>query len=63
LSFSPLIDTGTTALSPSDDFRALPRPSGNGPDIGAIELGAQVQEFDRIFQSGFNLLERGRGRQ
>ena len=58
LPFSPLIDAATTVMAPPDDFRARPRPAGNGPDIGAIEYGAR--EFDRIFGSRFHLLEQGR---
>ena len=56
--FSPLIDSASSWLAPSDDFRAGPRPVGNGPDIGAIEYG--VQEPGRIFDSRFELLEQGR---
>jgi hypothetical protein len=49
---SPLIDTATTVLAPPDDYRSLPRPAGDGPDIGAIEYGAG--DFDRIFRSRFD---------
>jgi hypothetical protein len=55
---SPLIDTATMILAPSDDFRGLPRPAGSGPDIGAIEHGARIDvglpDGDRIFGSRFN---------
>jgi hypothetical protein len=54
---SPLIDTASTVLAPSDDYRSLPRPVGNGPDIGAIEYGAgapAVDDSDRIFGSRFD---------
>jgi len=36
---SPARDSGTAAGAPSDDFRGLGRPSGNGYDIGPIEQG------------------------
>ena len=34
---SPLIDSAK-GLGPSQDFYGKPRPSGLGPDIGAVEL-------------------------
>ena len=54
---SPLIDAASSWLAPSDDFRALSRPVGSGPDIGAVEYGAT--DADRLFGSRFQLLERG----
>jgi hypothetical protein len=40
LAGSPLVDAAAAALAPADDLRRNLRPSGAGPDIGAIELGA-----------------------
>ena len=53
LASSPLIDTGSTVLAPSDDFRSRPRPMGNGTDIGAYEYGSSAGALDRIFGSRF----------
>ena len=50
---SPLIDAATSLLAPSDDFRRLARPAGDGPDIGALEYGAQ--DNDRIFMDCFSV--------
>ncbi|RYG74345.1 hypothetical protein EON80_02530 [bacterium] len=35
---SPLLDVGLLDASPVDDIRALPRPAGSAPDVGAFEL-------------------------
>jgi hypothetical protein len=40
LAASPLLDVASATLAPIDDLRRNLRPSGAGPDIGAIELGA-----------------------
>ena len=40
LAASPLLDVASATLAPSDDLRRNLRPSGAGPDIGAVELGA-----------------------
>lgn len=37
---SPAQDTGDLSVGVTYDIRNLPRPQGNGPDIGAYELGA-----------------------
>lgn len=56
-STSPLIDAANPVLAPSEDFRRLARPAGNGPDIGAVEYAAgqhAEEPSDRIFGSRFN---------
>lgn len=37
---SPAQDTGDLSVGVTYDIRNVPRPQGNGPDIGAYELGA-----------------------
>lgn len=51
---SLLIDTADSLLAPAEDFRRWARPAGNGPDIGALERGAQDQDDDRIFGNSFD---------
>ena len=38
----PLVDAADPNVSPDKDFRTFLRPAGNGPDIGAIEHGADA---------------------
>jgi hypothetical protein len=44
---SPAIDTGESRIEVTDDIDGLPRPEGNGWDIGAYEFR------DRVFADGF----------
>jgi hypothetical protein len=37
---SPALDAADRTAAPAEDQRALPRPAGDGPDIGAMEVGA-----------------------
>src|SRR5262249_43033381 len=37
---SPAVDAGTSQFAPAFDFEGTARPSGNGFDIGADDLGA-----------------------
>lgn len=44
ISDSPLIAAADAGLAPDNDFHNLPRGAGGGPDIGAIEYGAQAEQ-------------------
>ncbi len=47
----PLVDAADPILAPDEEFRGLSRPVGAGPDIGAIELGAELADI--IMRDGF----------
>ena len=49
----PLVDAGSSGLSPGEDFRSFLRPAGNGPDIGAVESGAEPPDI--IFRDAFEV--------
>ena len=47
----PLVDAADPNLAPDEDFRGFSRQVGAGPDIGAIELGAELADI--ILRDGF----------
>jgi len=51
---SPLIDAANPVFAPLLDFHSLQRTAGSGPDIGAMEFGAQAN--DQIFRDAFSWL-------
>jgi len=51
ISSGPLVDSADLSLAPTTDFFRLARTAGSGPDIGAIELGAEPVEI--IFRDTF----------
>ena len=48
---SPVIAAADTARAPENDYFDLPRGVGGGPDIGAIEFGAQADESAIILKA------------
>jgi len=49
----PLVDAADPNVSPNNDFRTFLRPAGNGPDIGAVESGAEPPDI--IFRDAFEV--------
>ena len=49
----PLVDAADPNVSPGKDFRTFLRPAGDGPDIGAVESGAEPPDI--IFRDAFEV--------